>query len=1090
MEKISKLSKYNTKCKNLFPKNANPGEGHILCKICGDKASGFHYGVFSCEGCKGFFRRTIRHQLTYKPCDTPSQCLIMRISRNRCQYCRLQKCISSGMSHEAVRLGRCPKKSRPSSNSFFRLPQTQQGHVDLDKQLKTEQMVLYIHEAYKHSVKMYDDSQTISSLMFKIQDRDHNDFPIIFFTQYVPSVVQFITTLAKKIPQFLDISLEDQRALIKGCILEIAFVYDSTHIKLKDDCWTNMKLKFCLSQIKLEKMGLIGEIFSKFWVLMEKIQKMALTDVEVSLICALLILSPDREGLTSIRYLENLETELAMAMKCQLILNHSDLPNIFVHLIDIVIELRGISALYLDSVLDARVDKSSARLPCNSVNYENDHNETNIIIERHCINSNTTNPLKEKIQVGCDKNISKNDTSVSTLSSTNNENGFGMCSIQCILDEESNSLGCRRINSCMDTGDNSDNEDDIEEDECPSDSDDFSLSHIDKQMYLAFESSSSDDDFEKNKKDSKDFSLKINVARKNNLTKIESGETMLLSSKNISNLQSISEASKTKFISLESSSEGKVILNKEAFENMDKQSTPEIKLNENISSSFQQNASKEKSIDPKEKFHIRQEKLPHINNDHLFCSKNSKNALDISKKSSSFPNLTEHYWRKKLSPSKSEDFVILSIPIKQNQTMLNKLPNLLHTTFQSVPILHAENTQSHLDLQCNCETCSQNITSEKNSSIDFQRRKGQIKIGLNSCQYKKLALRSDRLVKQKIIEKAQDQIDLELLEGKNSFHLKSFNMKSDTYPLELQTECFKTHHEMALKKFPYNYPKSSVNFFDNKSEQNTNCKNMSNIEEKNKELFQLTASPLDKGHKFSLISPLSSFSSNNHMVPGQKQYEFNTPPLVSENLELALPLSQLKEEPLDMSSKSSVKKVAFHKQAMGSSFPNSSNMQSTNQASHSHHLSDYDILLKQSYCDHDVSLETYSSDYSYPSTSTTTSFYDSKKGINYLTSKKVISQDFFAPNLPYPVAPEQLTSSYQNRHFLQQQDEESQSLCVRPRSHSFSSYTERIYQNKKMSFSAVEGDYQGQRQNWMQTAIRLPHQLSQNYVYFQPRNTL
>lgn len=30
-------------------------DGHILCKICGDKASGFHYGVFSCEGCKGFF---------------------------------------------------------------------------------------------------------------------------------------------------------------------------------------------------------------------------------------------------------------------------------------------------------------------------------------------------------------------------------------------------------------------------------------------------------------------------------------------------------------------------------------------------------------------------------------------------------------------------------------------------------------------------------------------------------------------------------------------------------------------------------------------------------------------------------------------------------------------------------------------------------------------------------------------------------------------------------------------------------------------------------------------------------------------------
>ena len=64
------------------------------------------------------------------------------------------------------------------------------------------------------------------------------------------------------------------------------------------------------------------------------------------------------------RYLENLQTELAMALKCQLILNHSgEKPaRAFHRLVDIITDLRGISALYLEAILGAQVDKDTARV--------------------------------------------------------------------------------------------------------------------------------------------------------------------------------------------------------------------------------------------------------------------------------------------------------------------------------------------------------------------------------------------------------------------------------------------------------------------------------------------------------------------------------------------------------------------------------------------------------------------------------------------------------------------------------------------------------------------------------------------------------
>uniref|UniRef100_H3BEA7 RAR related orphan receptor C n=2 Tax=Latimeria chalumnae TaxID=7897 RepID=H3BEA7_LATCH len=105
----------------------------IPCKICGDKSSGIHYGVITCEGCKGFFRRSQQSNVTYS-CSRQKNCQIDRTSRNRCQHCRLQKCLTLGMSRDAVKFGRMSKKQRDSLYTEVQKHRLQQQQQQLQLQ--------------------------------------------------------------------------------------------------------------------------------------------------------------------------------------------------------------------------------------------------------------------------------------------------------------------------------------------------------------------------------------------------------------------------------------------------------------------------------------------------------------------------------------------------------------------------------------------------------------------------------------------------------------------------------------------------------------------------------------------------------------------------------------------------------------------------------------------------------------------------------------------------------------------------------------------------------------------------------------------
>ncbi|KAI6224801.1 Retinoic acid receptor RXR-gamma [Aphelenchoides besseyi] len=94
----------------------------MICRVCGDRASGRHYGVRSCDGCRGFFKRSIRRNLQYE-CKEGGH-----------QSCRFKKCLAVCMNRNAVQNERSvfPKLSTTpsrcsSTTGFSSFPSNQSG---------------------------------------------------------------------------------------------------------------------------------------------------------------------------------------------------------------------------------------------------------------------------------------------------------------------------------------------------------------------------------------------------------------------------------------------------------------------------------------------------------------------------------------------------------------------------------------------------------------------------------------------------------------------------------------------------------------------------------------------------------------------------------------------------------------------------------------------------------------------------------------------------------------------------------------------------------------------------------------------------
>ncbi|KAJ8409698.1 hypothetical protein AAFF_G00217570 [Aldrovandia affinis] len=197
------------------------------CAVCNDYASGYHYGVWSCEGCKAFFKRSIQGHNEYM-CPATNQCTIDRNRRKSCQACRLRKCYEVGMMKGGLRkvrggrtllrgrrkeAGQCEKRCSDLVGPPLEAPAQLAGGrrglafpVDqvLPLLLSVEPPTLCSKQ--KHSGPYTE--MTMMTLLTNLADKE---------------LVHMIAW-AKKIPGFQELSLHDQVQLLESAWLEVLII--------------------------------------------------------------------------------------------------------------------------------------------------------------------------------------------------------------------------------------------------------------------------------------------------------------------------------------------------------------------------------------------------------------------------------------------------------------------------------------------------------------------------------------------------------------------------------------------------------------------------------------------------------------------------------------------------------------------------------------------------------------------------------------------------------------------------------------------------------------------------------------------------
>ncbi|KAJ7991463.1 hypothetical protein DPEC_G00284120 [Dallia pectoralis] len=326
------------------PSPLPPPRVYKPCFVCQDKSSGYHYGVSACEGCKGFFRRSIQKNMVYT-CHRDKNCIINKVTRNRCQYCRLQKCFGVGMSKESVRNDRNKKKKeipKPDLTENYELSAELEAVIE---------KIRKAHQETFPSLCQLGKYTTNSSAEQRVRlDLGLWDKFSELATKCIIKIVEF----AKRVPGFTGLTIADQITLLKAACLDILILRICTRYTPDQDTMT-FSDGLTLNRTQMHNAG-FGPLTDLVFTFAHQLLPIEMDDTETGLLSAICLISGDRQDLEEPSKVDELQEPLLEALKIYVRKRRPSKPHMFPKTLMKITDLRSISAKGAERVISLKME--------------------------------------------------------------------------------------------------------------------------------------------------------------------------------------------------------------------------------------------------------------------------------------------------------------------------------------------------------------------------------------------------------------------------------------------------------------------------------------------------------------------------------------------------------------------------------------------------------------------------------------------------------------------------------------------------------------------------------------------------------------